>query len=295
MRNKFVIDEEFIAKIESLQTIIRNNIAGVFGGNRRSKSYGSSCEFADYRDYMAGDDTDRIDWTAFARFDKLYVKLYLDERQMHTRIYIDASRSMDYGEGKKAEQAIKIAAALAYISILEMDKVSIYTIKGDEVEEVISGMIGKDSYINSIGLLNNIEFSGECAISDAILPTAVGYGDGLSVVISDFLTDSDYETALDHLVSKRRDLLCLQVLSREEQKPQFRGKYHFFDSEDQSKEYRKNIDSDITAAYKAALEFVKNRIKEYCEARGASYQLVTAEDELFKVIFGSLTEREVLK
>ncbi len=295
MRNRFVIDEEFIAKIESLETVIRNNIAGVFGGNRRSKSYGSSCEFADYRDYMAGDDTDRIDCNAFARFDKLFVKLYLDERQMHTRIYIDASRSMEYGDGKKAEQAIKIAAALAYISVCEMDKVTIYTVKGKTVDTVISSMVGKDSYISSIGLLNNIEFDGDSYISDAILPTAVGYGDGMSVILSDFLTDNDYESAIDYLVANRRDVLCVQILAREEQKPQFRGKYHFFDSEDQRRDYRKNIDGDIAAAYKRALEYVTERISGYCEARGASYQLVTAEDALFDVFFGSLAEREVLK
>ena len=87
--------------MESLQMLIKNNVAGLFGGNHRSKTFGSSCEFADYRDYVAGDDVTKIDWNAYARFDKLYLKLYLDERQMHTRIYIDASRSMGYGKGEK--------------------------------------------------------------------------------------------------------------------------------------------------------------------------------------------------
>ena len=94
---KMVIDEAFLSELEALETLLKNNVAGMFGGNHQSKNFGSSCEFADYRDYVPGDDITKIDWNAYARFDKLYQKLYLDERQMHTRIYIDASRSMHHG------------------------------------------------------------------------------------------------------------------------------------------------------------------------------------------------------
>ena len=122
---KLVIDEAFLAEVESLQTLLRNNVAGMFGGNHQSRSFGSSCEFADYRDYVAGDDVGRIDWNVYARSEKLYQRLYLDERQMHTKIYVDASRSMEYGTPEKAEMALKLAATFAYLSISEMDKVSI--------------------------------------------------------------------------------------------------------------------------------------------------------------------------
>jgi len=130
-----VIDEAFLSEIETLGTILKNNIAGMFGGNHQSKNFGSSCEFADYRDYVPGDDISKIDWNVYARFDKLYEKLYLDERQMHTRIYIDASRSIGHGDPEKAQQAIRLAAAFAYLSVAEMDKVSIYAIHGNENED----------------------------------------------------------------------------------------------------------------------------------------------------------------
>ena len=97
--SNFAIDEEFLQQIEQLQMLIKNNVAGMFGGNHRSRSYGSSCDFSDYREYVAGDDTAKIDWNSYARTENLYVKLYADERQMHTRIYIDASKSMEYGKG----------------------------------------------------------------------------------------------------------------------------------------------------------------------------------------------------
>lgn len=293
--SKFTINEELLSEIESLQSILKNNVAGMFGGNRQSKSFGSSCEFADYRDYLPGDDINRIDWNAYARFDKLYEKLYYDERQMHTRIYIDASRSMCHGNEEKANQALRLAACLAYLSVCEMEKVSIYAIHGTELEEVIGNMVGKEAYLNSISKLNEIEFVGDSHISEAIIPSSVGRGDGFSVIISDFLTDDNYEGAIDHLVSKKKDVICIQVLAADEINPQIRGKMHLFDSEDVTKTYRKKIDNDIVKAYKSALKFVIERIKDYCEARGAYYLLAPGNATVGDILFGKMVDMGVLK
>ena len=292
---KQVIDDELLSQIELLQMLVKNNVAGMFGGNHKSKTYGSSCEFADYREYTAGDDITKIDWNAYARFEKLYTKLFLDERQMHTRIYIDASNSMGFGKGKKDEQALKIAAAFAYLSVCEMDKVSVYTIQNKQLNAVISGMLGKESFISSINALNGVTFSGDSYISDAIVPSAVGYGDGMSIIISDFLTDNNYEAAIDHLTSKKRHVLCVQILSKEELRPKARGKMHFFDSEDNNKYYRKNITREIAQAYKKAVDYATGRIRDYCAARGADYLLVGAEDPVGKLFFERLTDEGVLK
>lgn len=293
---KMVIDEAFLAELESLQTLLKNNVAGMFGGNHQSKNFGSSCEFADYRDYVPGDDITKIDWNVYARFDKLYQKLYLDERQMHTRIYIDASRSMQHGTPEKAEQAIKMAAAFAYLSVNEMDKVSIYAIHGDRVDEIISGIVGKDSYLNYINKLNEIEFTDEVSISEAILSSAkIGMGDGYSILISDFLTDEDYERAIDRFAERKRDILCLQILSREEINPQIRGKMHLFDAENVQDFFRKKIDKDRIEAYKAALKHVIERIKTYCESRGGHYMFISADEKLGDVFFGNMVDLGVLK
>ena len=290
-----IINEEFLQQIESLQTLIRNNVAGMFGGTHQSKSFGSSCEFADYRDYVPGDDITKIDWNAYARFDKLYQKLYLDERQMHTKIYIDASRSMEYGRADKAEQAIRLAATVAYLSLNEMDKVSIFAVKDKELVSVVSGMVGKDSFVNEIGKLNDVTFEGDSYLSDAIIPSNVGYGDGMSVVISDFLTDNDYESAINHLADKKRDVFCIQVLSPDELNPKIRGKVHLYDSEDAEKTYRKNIKRDIMQAYRKALKYATDRIDNLCASRGASYLLVSSEENMGDIFFGRMVEREVLK
>ncbi len=292
---KFVVNEELLSQLEIMQTLLKNNVAGMFGGNHKSRTYGSSCEFADYRDYMDGDDTTKLDWNAYARFEKLYLKLFLDERQMHTRIYIDASRSMEFGDAKKAEQALQIAALIAYLSVCEMDKVSIYIIKDKGVHQIIRSMVGKEAFLSAITALEQVEFDGDSYISEALAMEKVGYGDGLSVIISDFLTDNDYEMAIDQLVGKRRDVFCIQILAKEEVNPQTRGKVHFFDSESANRFYRKNIDKEIIRAYKAALEYATGRIRDYCHARGANYLLVSAEDSLSEIFFEKLVSMGVFK
>ena len=296
MKN-YVINEEFLSRLDVLETLLKNNIAGMFGGNKQSKygSFGSSCEFADYRDYMPGDDITKIDWNSYARTEKLYLKLFLDERQMHTRIYIDCSRSMDYGKGKKAEQAVKLAVALAYISVNEMNKVSVYAIKGREITEVLPTTVGKESFFNRIGNFNEIEFDGESHISEAILPSAVGMGDGMSIIISDFLTDIDFDTAIEHLVSKKRDVFCIQVLSSDELNPQLTGKLHLFDSESIHNTFKKNIDRDIIKAYRAALSYSIERVRDFCICRGAHYLLVPAEEDIVNILFGRFEEEGVIK
>ena len=292
---KLVIDEAFLSQLEQLGTLLKNNVAGMFGGNRRSKNLGSSCEFADYRDYMPGDDVTKIDWNAYARFDKLYEKLYFDERQMHTRIYIDASRSMAHGSDDKAVFALKLAAAFAYLSVSEMDKVSIYAIRGSALEEIAVGMVGKDSYLNCVGRLNSLEFDSDSKISEAIVPSAVGRGDGYSIIISDFLTEENYEAAIDRFAEQKRDILCVQVLAREEINPQMRGKMHLFDSENSSKFFRKKIDQDVVRAYKDALNYVTGRICSYCESRGGHYMLTPADADLSELFFDKFIDMGVVK
>lgn len=289
------INEAFLQRVEMLQSVLKNNIAGMFGGNHKSKTYGSSCEFVDYRNYVPGDDITKIDWNAYARFETLYLKLYLDERRLHTKIYIDVSQSMAYGEGTKAKIALQFAATLAYLSVCELDRVSVFTIKNSEVTEVISSVSGRERYFAEITKLNDIEFGGDCFISEGILPTQVGYGDGLSVIISDFLTDNNYENAIDYLADKKRDLLCVQVLTKDEMKPKIRGKNIFYDSENENRRYRRNINKDIIKAYREAVKYVQDRLLNYCNARGAEYMLVRDDKPVDEIFFERLTAMGVLK
>ena len=291
----YSIDEKFLQKIETLDLMLKNSNFGSYGGNHKSKLFGSSSEFADYRDYLAGDEITKIDWNAYQRFNKLYLKLYLDERQSHNRIYIDASRSMAYGKGDKADYALKLAAIFAYISICNMDKVSIYYIKDNKIEEVCTNLGSKDAFYANILKLNDIEFSGDCFISESLLPLNVGYGDGLSVLLSDFLTENNYEAGIDHLVDKKRDVLCIQILSKEEIKPKIRGKVQLYDSEDNNRIYKKNVNKDVIIAYEKALEYVKERLRNYCNSRNALYLFLTTGEDEGEVFMNVLVQMGVLK
>lgn len=293
--NDSVINEALLEEIELLELLVKNNTAGMFGGNHQSKTFGSSCEFADYRDYLPGDDITKIDWNAYARFETLYYKLFSDERQMHTRIYLDASRSMAYGEGGKAEAALRFAAAFAYLSVKENDRVSLYAVRNREVEEIAVNLVGRDAFLSNISKLNAVAFEGDSYLSEAILPTRVGYGDGTSILISDFLTENNYEDAIDYLVEKKRDVLCVQILSKEELNPKLRGKVHLFDSENADKVYRKHVDREIVRAYKMALEFATARIRDYCKCRGAEYFLASAEDSVSKTFLEKFVDVGVVK
>ncbi|MCR5092018.1 MAG: DUF58 domain-containing protein [Bacilli bacterium] len=288
-----VIDENFLANLELFSLAVKDNVAGLFGGNHKSKRFGSSSEFADYREYIEGDDITKIDWNIYGRSEKMFLKLYLDERQMQTRIYIDASNSM--GFYKKDEMAIKLAAAFAYLSIKEMDRVSIFAVRGNIVEPILEKVVGKDSFLNVIGQINKIEFGGGSQISDAITNSTVGYGDGRSILISDFLTDNDFFNAIDHLRGKKRDVLCLQVLSEEELHPQIRGKSIIRDSEDMGRFYKDNIGRDMLEAYRKALKHVTKRLEDFCISREADYQLVSTKDELKDILLGQLMKKGVIK
>ena len=290
---KQVIDEQFLQQMELFSLSVKDNVAGLFGGNHKSKKYGSSCEFADYRDYIEGDDITKIDWNLYGKFEKMYLKLYLDERQMQTRIYIDTSNSMSYYQ--KDELALKIASTLAYLSVNEMDKVTLYALRGRQADPILENLVGKDSFMGSIARLNNVKFEGESNISEAIVRSRVGYGDGKSIIISDFLTENNYFDAIDYLRSKRRDVLCIQVLSEPELHPEHRGRMIIHDSENDDRFYKNNIGRDVIQAYQKAVEFVTNRLSDYCISRDADFIQVSTSDSLKDVFLHKMLRKEIIR
>lgn len=290
---KNVIDEQFLQQIELLSLSVKDNVAGLFGGNHKSKKYGSSCEFADYRDYIEGDDVTKIDWNLYGKFEKMYLKLYLDERQMQTRIYIDGSASM--AANGKGDYALRLAAAFSYLSLKDMDKVNIYLIKGSQAVPILENVIGKDAFLNSIGKLNHVRFEGESFLSEAILKSMVGYGDGKSILISDFLTDNNYTDAIDYLRGKKRDVLCLQLLSEEELHPAFRGKMILHDSENDQKFFKDNINRDVLAAYQKALAYVTEKAENFCHSREAEYLLLSTKDDMKELFLNRMNQRGIIR
>ena len=270
------LNDEFFSRLETLALNLRADLNGYFGGKHFVRSYGQTVEFADYREYQLGDDIRRIDWNLFSRFEKYFIRLFTDERQMDVQIFLDCSASMGKENRTKAEYAVSVAAALGFLSVHNMDKVSFKLIKEDAVEDPFGTIIGKNSFFRAISLLENLNFSDDADISQAVSSCAnTGSNNGLSVIISDFLTRKDWKKAVDYLTYKKRQVLAIQLLSPEEEEPTYSGRVSLIDVESGDLADPRNMKLRITRslqlAYQEALKDMKADIKSFCASRGADF------------------------
>src|SRR5712671_1369524 len=120
-----ILDSPFLKKLERLSLITRRPFAGQMKGEKRSVKRGSSVEFADYREYLPGDDLRYVDWNTAARLEKLFVKLFIEEEDLYLALLVDTSGSMDFGRPTKLHYAARVAAALGYIGLANYDRVSV--------------------------------------------------------------------------------------------------------------------------------------------------------------------------
>ncbi len=295
-----ILDGAFLDRLDAASLLLKNPMTGYFGGGRKARSYGSTVEFADFREYFPGDDIRRIDWNVYARFEKYFIRLFTDERQMHNQILIDCSASMACGEPEKAEQALRIAAAFGYLSVSAMDRVSYKLLKGNKAEDIGFTVYNKDSFYRAAQYLEDTEFEGETDLEKSIVNIqSPGYDDGLTIIISDFLTESDWKKAIDFLTYKRREVLCIQVLSPDELFPNFDGRVHMVDSEavgfDDPKNMRLRITRKMVEAYQRAFDEYEKELIDFCASREATFFTVSSEDPIEKVIFGKGYEAEIIK
>ena len=283
---KRIIDQDFIAMLEGHDLCIQNLMNGLFGGNRRSRAYGSSAEFADYRTYTEGDELKRVDWNLYARFHKLYLKLFVDERQLHHRIYIDASASMDWGTPAKSYTALRLGAALGFLAVQAMDRVTYYGIRDDFCHDLTGTVIGKDAFYRAADQLETLTCTGTSRLGDAINnfneSSSIG---GISVLISDFFTDDSWKEAVDCMIQKRREVHLIRVLSRDEMNPQIRGQLTLTDSENRSLDYRADFSHAHMKAYRRALEYHQNEIRSFCASRGVGFITVCTDESIEQMLF----------
>ena len=292
---KRIIDQDFIAMLEGHDLCIRNLMNGLFGGNRRSRAYGSSAEFADYRAYTEGDELKRVDWNLYARFRKLYLKLFVDERQLHHRIYIDASASMDWGTPAKSYTALRLGAALGFLAVQAMDRVTYYGIRDDSCQDLTGTVIGKDAFYRAADQLENLTCTGTSRLGEAINNSyESGSIGGISVLISDFFTDDSWKEAVDCMIQKRREVYLIRVLSRDEMDPQIKGQLTLTDSEDRSLDYRADFNRAHMKAYRRALEYHQNEIRSFCASRGVGFFTVCTDESIEQMLFDKAVSAEVM-
>lgn len=287
------LNDAFFSRLESLSLELRADLAGFFGGKHLVRTYGQTVEFADYREYMLGDDIRRIDWNLYSRFEKFFLKLFTDERQMHTQVFIDCSASMGKANPAKAAYTVGIAAALGYLSVHNMDKVSYKLIKGEKSEDPFGTIVGKRAFFKAVSELETLEFDGESNMRDAIVGTQnVGNNDGLTVIISDFFTDSDWKNAVDYLSYKKRQVLLIQVLTPEEVDPTYTGRVNLIDCETEDvgdlRNMRIKIDRASQVAYEEAMRDLLDDIRSFCNSRNAAFVTVCTDQPIEKVLFKEL-------
>ncbi|MFQ6097104.1 MAG: DUF58 domain-containing protein, partial [Armatimonadota bacterium] len=120
-----LFDADFFRKLERLSILVKRPFPGVLKGEKRSPRRGHSVEFADFRNYTPGDDFRRVDWNVYGRLEKLFLKLFVEEEDLTVYVLIDGSKSMDFGEPRKFDYARRLAAAIGYIALCNLDRLAI--------------------------------------------------------------------------------------------------------------------------------------------------------------------------
>lgn len=290
------LNDEFFSRLESLAFNLRKDLGGFFGGKHLVSTYGQTVEFADYREYMLGDDIRRIDWNLYSRFEKYFIKLFTDERQMHVHIYIDCSASMGKVNPNKGAYAIAVAAAIGYLAIHNMDKVSYHLIKGAKAENPFGTIVGKRAFFRAMTTLEQIDFTDEADISTAIVGDPnVGTGDGLSVLISDFFSDNDWKKGVDYLVYKKNQILLAQIYSPDELDPTYTDRVNLIDSEStdiaDSKNMKIRINKSMQLAFREAVTAFIADITDFCKRRDAGFISLDCEKPIENQLFSELLKR----
>src|SRR6266478_5506297 len=210
---KPLLDGKFLAKLEQLELVSRKIFLGVMKGERRSKRKGQSVEFADYRNYVKGDDLRFLDWNLYARLDRLFLRLFMEEEDLHFHLLIDNSLSMDFGEPTKLHYAKQIAAALGFIGLVNLDRVVI-EVFNNQLTQTLPAVRGRRSLWRLMDFLQKIEPAGPSDLRQSLRTFSLKCsGKGIVVLISDFMDKGGYEEALRYLVARQLDIYVLHVLS----------------------------------------------------------------------------------
>ncbi|HOQ01572.1 DUF58 domain-containing protein [Acetivibrio clariflavus] len=272
MKNKLksqLFDSDFLKKLEQLVITSKITLVDGAAGNRKSRAKGSSVEFSDYREYSIGDDFKRIDWNAYGRFEKLFIKLFMEEREAPVHIFLDNSKSMDWGEPNKGIASRRLAAALSYISLSSYDRVSLVCLN-NTVDKYKPDLRGKNSFTQILNLLENLEYSGTTDIFNTIAKFNLKSGKGISIVISDLFTKGNLLDMINYLQFKKQEIYICHVLAPQEVEPEIGMSLRLIDIE--SGEFRDVTSSpDLIKSYKKVYKRFITNIEEICKKRGVNY------------------------
>jgi len=263
-------------------------------GEHRARKRGSGIELADYRPYVAGDDTRDVDWKAFLRLDKLILRVFDEEADLPVYLFVDRSASMAFGDPSKFDHARKLAGALAYIGLLNHDLISIVWY-GDEMGEVMPPKRGRNQVFRAFRFLDAGEAGGETSLAAAFRSF---FGSrrkrGLAVVLSDLMDGGDLAAAFDACRHQKHDLFVVQVLTPEELDPAFPDEALLTDSEDGS-ERRVRVTPRLLTRYSEALEKHQQEIAAYCSRYGFGWSLANTAEPFEEAILAIFMQDRFLR
>lgn len=288
-----LLSSETLAKLERMELVTRKIFRGRMKGERRSKRKGQSVEFADFRNYVAGDDLRFIDWNLFARMDRLYLKLFLEEEDLHFYAIVDDSLSMDFGTPSKFFVARQLAASLAYIGLCRGDRVSVSTFTKSGSPVVVRG---KSSAHRLLGYMENAKCEPSSSSMDETMKRFClkNTGKGIVVLITDLLSKSGYETALKMLVAREMDIYLLHVLSPEELNPSLTGDLSLLDCEDLDKRDI-SVSASLLRRYEQTLNAFIEQARSFCNRRSITYVSVRSDQPIDPLINEYLRTRGLVR
>src|SRR5579875_1323939 len=291
---RFPLDASVLQRLDNLTLLTRRSMATGRPGRRRSPLAGSSMEFADYRRYAPGDDFRRIDWRAYARLERLFLRVFEAEENITVTILVDCSDSMTHGTPPKAELAVAMAAALAYIALKCEDTVVVGALT-DRLAAYRKAGSGTNA-IWSIGeFLNQLPSSGKTDLNKALYDLGrVTSSPGLSIVISDFLAPGGYQTGVRALRQLRQEVALLQILAPDELEPELQGDWRLRDSEGNGT-IDVSISAQILQAYRQRLSAFTQELASFAHANAASYSLIASDTNILDVIQRLLRQIELVK
>jgi len=289
-----LLSPQLLAQLERLELVSRKVFRGRMKGERRSKRKGQSVEFADFRQYVPGDDLRFIDWNLFARLERLYLKLFLEEEDLHFYALIDTSTSMEFGEPTKLQFAKQLAAALGFIGLCRADRVKIESL-GTSSRKPGPTLRGRSSLWRMQEYLEGIESGENVSLAEGVKNFCLrNSGKGILVLISDLMDKEGYEKALRFLVTQQMDVYLLHVLSPEELNPEVKGDLKLIDCEDDDVA-EVTISRPLMDRYKRTLATFIDGAREFCTRRGMSYLMVSTETPVETLVANYLRKRGLVR
>lgn len=268
--NKLLFDSEFLKKLEHLRLISKRLYRGRARGEHHTIKRGMSLEFSDYRRYHPGDDFRYIDWNIYSRLDRLFLKLFTAEEDLVVHLLLDASASMSFGTPPKIDYAKKVAAALGYIALSNLDRVGI-TAFSDHLKESLPLVRGKDQLFTILNYFDAITPQGATAFSKALMEYAFrNKRTGLAIVVSDLLDPQGMEKGLEALIFSRFEVVVLQIIDEEEIAPPLEGALRLIDIET-GQEQRLAVDNHLLHLYQQKVREYFQYIEEFCAKRQIEY------------------------